>query len=227
MGRSVIKTPGDLLRAAGVPISVMRLNDFLRPLPEIEKLKPPGSRIVVAAGDGAVIFMAKREPWVLREVLDAVLSVFVPTLRAVVFLICGVGLALIAGRDLYDARTSDDWIRLSGTGFLILVFSCGYCILLFSTSTQLMDVFGRWQLIARPDQVVLRHSFMKFGVSTAIEPKYVVAGDLVRSGVKMTTPIRTGINNFSNFILGLTNDDAKWLEHGLKLLYPRIDEIES
>jgi len=215
MGCSATKTTDDL-REAGQPISVAPASDFLKSLPEIEKLKPPNSRIVVASEDGAVVFTGKRPPWTLGAALRATSLVPLILIWAALMLFIGF---------------SDPFPMSLGAGIFLAIFTLIVLVartwLFRSIPVQLMDVLGEWRLAARPDQILLRHSFMKLSASTAIEPKYVVLGNLASPPAKVTPPERTGADPFRNFILGLGDEDAKWLEQGLKLLYPQIDEIES
>ena len=128
---------------------------------------------------------------------------------------------------VHRARTTGDWNGLLhvGMGFVCtagLLFWLGLPAL-----SNLLNIFGRWQIIATPGALVLRRSLWNFGVTTVIDPKFVVAGGPDdRLSVDDKRRLKFGSDRYRDVIVALNVDDAEWLERALRTLYPQLEEVK-
>ena len=106
-------------------------------------------------------------------------------------------------------------------GIILVVGAIYYAVLLLSVEN-IPKFIGRWQLLAEPDRIVLRHSYYLFAVSRVVEPQ-AVASDGLRCRLKSDRPGKaSGAEPSTTYLLGLSQDDARWLAAALEALYPGL-----
>jgi hypothetical protein len=169
-------TPAKLPKAAGVAAPAERAADFSERLAEIEQEKPADSKIAVATHQGALIFTPKRLDWtVARVIAVAMFLLYFPA---------GVRIwgafVFEAVAHLLGTWATGDWAGVNLIGIAFVIPSLVFCGGLLAARSRLMYLFKRWQLIAVPENIVLRHSVMKFLTTADIEPKFAVVSSPIR-----------------------------------------------
>jgi hypothetical protein len=220
-GPRKLGAPAKRLDTASVATSAEWVGDFSERLAEIEQEKPEDSKIAVAIDHGAMIFTPKQSEWTFARAADvATFLLYIPAGVAI-----WAALVFEAAAHLLGTWTTRDWAGFNLIGIALVVTSFVLWGILLAARSRLMNLFGRWQLIATPENIVLRRSLMKFSTTTVVDPKFVILGGPQDVDVQSRSQIRTDFRGYRDVVVGLSENDARWLGRALQMLYPGMTEI--
>jgi len=181
---------GALLRAAGLAPAAGRVS-FAGKLPEIVAGKPAGSRIVVAADEGAVIFMSGRTEWT-RARLAAAAAVVAYLAFTLIWV---AAWCFAAASAIQIVRSGGDWIAMFAAALPLAI--------------------AAYLAATAPAKIM----------TAVVDPKFVFRGDPEDRRPAREGGANCGIDRYRETIAALSDEEAKWLEGALRLLYPRMQEI--
>jgi hypothetical protein len=210
-----------LLEAAGVGVPAEKADYFVSKIVEIERDKPADSAVVVALHEGAVIFMPKRLAWTVSRVWAALLVLSSPFYAVIFTLFAFFKTAEAAQAGLGTGA----WGRL--VIFTVVLIAAGaWSYYAFArVRSGMISVLGRWQLIAAPETIVVRHSFMGFATMAVVDPRFVVVGAPASKTLPPSRGVDEGDDTFAETVGGLGDRDALWLGRTLRALYPSMSQL--